>query len=142
MLLIDDHDAVVTALDILSKQVRHGGATYSGKGISTMVTDRRRRGAGYGRTLAAAAREMMRAGGADLGIFTCDPDLQPFYELAGWHRLPGAVLIGGTPDEPFPSDVLGKVVMVDFFSDRARAAAGTFTGARIELYSGTIDKLG
>jgi len=140
LLLIED-DRVVSALDVLSKRLEHAGETFSASGISAMVTDPDVRGRGFGRTLAVAAREYMAKRGADLGVFTCDPELQAFYESAGWRRLAGSVLVGGTPSRPFPSDALGKVVMAEFFTPRARAAEPTFVGARIELSPGEIDRL-
>jgi hypothetical protein len=88
-----------------------------------------------------AAREAIEASGVDLGIFTCDRPLQAFYEGAGWQLLPGTVLVGGTPESPFPSDQFDKVTMARFFSPRARDRADTFVGSRIELYPGAIDKL-
>jgi len=132
---------VVCALDILSKQIVHGGGHYEASGLSTVVTDERERGRGFGVALVARAREEIEASGADLGIFTCDIPLQEFYERAGWQLLPGAVLVGGTPAAPFPSDQFGKVTMARFFSERARRRAATFAGARIELYPGEIDLL-
>ncbi|HEX9299628.1 MAG TPA: GNAT family N-acetyltransferase, partial [Actinomycetota bacterium] len=141
VLLLDDDDGVVSALDILSKQIAHRGKAYSASGISAMVTDQGLRGHGYGRMLATAAREMMGSSGADLGIFTCDAHLQQFYEAAGWQHLPGTVLIGGTPADPFPSDQFDKVTLGCFFSAKAKDARAEFVGARIELFSGEIDKL-
>jgi hypothetical protein len=99
------------------------------------------RGRGYGGRIVRAAYETIAASGADLGIFTCDRPLGPFYESAGWTILPGAVLVGGTPDDPFPSDQWDKVTLAAFFSERARRGAGRFAGARIGLYPGTIDRL-
>ena len=83
----------------------------------------------------------MEARGADLGIFTCDSYLMRFYEGAGWKHLPGTVLIGGTPEEPFPSDQFDKVTLARFFSAKAKDAEADFVGARIELYPGEIDTL-
>lgn len=139
--LLLDGDRVVSALDILSTEIRHAGLAFAVSGISAMVTDPQARSRGHGRRLAAAARDLMRVSGVDLGVFTCDRELQPFYASAGWTPLPGSVLIGGTPVQPFPSDRLDKVVMASFFSPRAMAAASSFVGARIELYPGLIDKL-
>jgi GNAT superfamily N-acetyltransferase len=140
LLLVED-GRVLSALDVLSKQLEHAGQTFAASGISAMVTDPDARGRGHGRALAVAAREFMAANGADLGIFTCDVDLQPFYGSAGWRFLPGTVLVGGTREDPFPSDGLGKVVMADFFTPGARSAASSFVGARVELYPGAIDRL-
>ena len=85
----------------------------------------------------------MLTSGLDLGLFTCDRPLQGFYQCAGWQLLTGTVLVGGTPDAPFPSDQPGfdKVTMGDFFSAAARREHGLFLGARIGLYPGEIDRL-
>jgi aminoglycoside 2'-N-acetyltransferase I len=71
----------------------------------------------------------MAAGDLDLGLFTCDRPLQGFYERAGWHLLPGAVLVGGTRRSPFPSDQPGfdKVTMADCFSAEAHAISAPST---------------
>jgi aminoglycoside 2'-N-acetyltransferase I len=139
--LLLDGDRVVSALDILSSEIEHAGASYAASGISAMVTDPQERGRGLGRQLAEAARDLMAASGADIGIFTCDRDLRPFYASAGWTWLPGSVLVGGTLEEPFPSDRLDKDVMASFLSPRAQSAAPGFVGVRIGLYPGLIDKL-
>ena len=129
VLLVDDDDRVQSALDILSKPIEHAGASFAASGISAMVTDEHRRGEGHGRALARAALRMMREAGADLGIFTCDRQLQGFYEGAGWECLLGTVLVGGTTHEPFPSDRFDKVTMASFFSTKANAARERFVGA-------------
>jgi GNAT superfamily N-acetyltransferase len=140
MLLVEG-ETVMAALDILSKEIHHAGRRYTARGLSAVVTDHAHRGKGYGRQLVVAARTAIRESGADLGIFTCDRPLRSFYESAGWATLDGAVLIGGTPEEPFPSDRFDKVVMAAFFSDVAQRHAESFRQARIELYPGQIDKL-
>jgi aminoglycoside 2'-N-acetyltransferase I len=140
LLLVAD-GRVLAALDILSKRIEHGGESYAASGLSTVVTDEALRGHGYGRTLVAAAREAIEESGADLGLFTCDRELGAFYESAGWLIVPGAVLVGGTPDDPFPSDQWDKVTLARFFSERARAHAAEFEHARIGLYPGIIDRL-
>jgi aminoglycoside 2'-N-acetyltransferase I len=140
MLLVQD-GRVLSALDILSKGIEHAGQRYAASGLSTVVTDEALRGRGYGRILVSAAREQIEASGADLGIFTCDRPLGPFYESAGWEIVPGAVLVGGTPADPFPSDQWDKVTLAGFFSASARRGAAAFAHARIALYPGTIDRL-
>ncbi|MEU9237615.1 GNAT family N-acetyltransferase [Streptomyces subrutilus] len=142
MLLVDG-GRVLAALDILFKEIEHAGQRHAAGGLSMMVTCREARGLGLGRRLAAAARAVMIARNLDLGLFTCDRPLQAFYESAGWHLLPGTVLIGGTPHAPFPSDQPGfdKVTMADFFSAAGRHAQASFRHARIGLYPGEKDKL-
>ena len=140
MLLIDEGH-VDAALDILTKVIEHRGISYAASGISTTVTDRRLRRQGFGRSVIEAARHEMSKRGADLGIFTCDSRLRRFYESGGWSYLPGTILIGGTPESPFPSDQFDKVTMAAFFSAKARSHADGFLGARIELFPGELDKL-
>lgn len=142
MLLVDG-GAVVAALDILSKEIVHGGRRYRAAGLSTVVTRKAARGRGHGRQLVAAARAAMAEAGFDVGLFTCDRPLQAFYESAGWQPLPGTVLIGGTAEEPFPSDQPGfdKVTMAGFFSAMSKEHRLSFHHARIELHPGQIDKL-
>jgi len=140
MLLLDE-GRVVSALDILSKDIHHRREAYAASGLSSVVTDPAQRNHGFGRHLVQTACEEIGRRRADLGLFTCDPSLQRFYEKAGWRRLSGTVLIGGTPDQPLPSDRLGKITMGHFYSARASRDAQAFIGARIELYPGEIDKL-
>jgi GNAT superfamily N-acetyltransferase len=140
MLLVED-GRVRAALDVLSKPIVHRGETYAATGLSMVVTDRAVHRQGYGKRLVEAAREAMRASGADLAIFTCDTPLAPFYESAGFDLLAGTVLVGGTPADPLPSDRLDKVTLACFFTPRAQARAAGFVNARIELHSGEIDRL-
>ncbi|MGW2252123.1 GNAT family N-acetyltransferase [Kitasatospora sp. NPDC001660] len=141
--LMLDGSRVVAALDVLSKELVHAGRTYAASGLSTVVTDPACRGLGYGRRLVTAARATARERGADLGLFTCDRGLQGFYEGAGWEPLPGAVLVGGTAEEPFPSDREGfdKVTMAAFFTAHAVRHRADFPHSRVALHPGTIDKL-
>lgn len=141
MLLVDDHEVVLASLAILSKEITHDGQRYAASGLSTVVTDQAQRARGHGHRLVSAARERIAASGTDLGIFTCDRALAGFYRRAGWQILPGTVLIGGTPDDPFPSDRFDKVVVAELFTEHAREHAASFDQAHIELYPGDIDKL-
>lgn len=139
LLVVDGR--VVSALDILTKEITHGGERLLARGLSSVVTDLQLRGQGHALRLVAAAREAIAASGADLGIFTCDRPLHAFYERAGWDVQPGTVLVGGTPEEPFPSDLFDKVTMAAFFTPRARRLADSFPGRRIALHPGSIDRL-
>lgn len=143
MLLVTPEGVVAAALEILTKDIVHRGRTYRASGLSAVATDEAHRGRGHGRRLVAAARTEIAERGADLGLFTCDRELRGFYEGAGWQVLEGTVLVGGTPQEPFPSDREGfdKVTVASFFTDRAKRDAEAFRGCRIELYPGVIDRL-
>jgi aminoglycoside 2'-N-acetyltransferase I len=140
MLLVDD-GRVVATLDILSKEISHCDRLFSASGLSAVATDEESRGRGHGRALVEAAYGVVEKSGVDLGIFTCDRPLLRLYERAGWQELPGAVLVGGTPEAPLPSDRLAKVVVARFFSAKAQRHRAAFVGSRIGLYPGNIDKL-
>jgi GNAT superfamily N-acetyltransferase len=104
MLLIDDDGRVLAGLDVLSKHLEHGGERWSASGLSAVVTDPAVRGRGHGGRLVREARRHIARSGVDIGLFTCDARLSAFYERAGWEHLRGTVIIGGTPEAPFPSD--------------------------------------
>lgn len=142
---------VVASLALLYKPVRLAdGRTYRAAGLSAVVTRPDARGRGYGARLVAAARAELAADPAvDLALFSCDRRLVPFYEAAGFEVLPGTVLVGGTPEDPLATDAAGfdMAVLAAFFTadgydegrtDEVRAA---FTGIRVPLYPGTIDRL-
>ncbi|MFK0253203.1 GNAT family N-acetyltransferase [Streptomyces sp. NPDC090445] len=142
MMLLDADGTVAASLALLYKPVRHAGRTYRAAGLSAVVTRRAARGRGHGGRLVAAARAALAADPAvDVVLFSCNRPLVPFYEAAGFTRLPGAVLVGGTPEEPLATDAPGfdKEVIGDFPAGRAEAAA--FTGTRIALYPGLVDRL-
>ena len=141
LLLVGADGAVAAALDILSKEIVHEGRRYAASGLSRVVTAPDRRGRGHGRTLVSAAHAAVRDSGADLGLFTCDTPLRGFYLGAGWQHLAGTYLIGGTPEDPFPSFLFDKVTVGDFFSPLAREHAADFLGRNIRLHSGAIDRL-
>ena len=132
---------VISALDILSKEIEHGEKRFAASGLSRVVTRADARRQGYGRRLVTAARAAMADGRADLGIFTADAPLRRFYESCGWQVLPGCVLIGGTPRHPFPSDQFDKLTFGEFFTANAQRHAHTFSNARVALYPGDIDRL-
>lgn len=140
MLLIEE-GIVLSALTILSKDIEHLGNSYKASGLSTVVTAKTQRKQGHGHILVSAALAALAASDRDLAIFTCDRPLGAFYQRAGWSLLKDTVLIGGTPQEPLPSDQFDKVTLGSFFSAKAIAAATTFIGRRIELYPGLRDRL-
>jgi aminoglycoside 2'-N-acetyltransferase I len=140
MLLVDDR-VVLSALDVLGKRMVHAGQAWAVTGLSTVVTAPGRRGQGLGRTLVTAARSAMSLGGADLALFTCDRDLRGFYLSCGFDVLDGAVVVGGTVEDPLRSDTLDKVTLTCVFSDRARAQVAAFAGADLALHPGPIDRL-
>ncbi|MET9698765.1 GNAT family N-acetyltransferase [Streptomyces sp. NPDC006529] len=145
MLLLDAPGAVAAALTLLHKEIRHAGRTYRAAGLSAVVTREDVRGRGHGGRLVAAARSALALRpGPDLALFSCDRGLAAFYEAAGFRRLPGAVLVGGTPQDPLATDAPGfdKVVLADFFGPTHEAdPAAAFAGTRIGLYPGTVDRL-
>jgi len=143
MLLVDNQGVVVATLTILRKHIQHAGRPWYAAGLSAVATRKDRRGQGHGHELVVAARAAMVEMGLDLGNFTCDRLQRGFYEQAGWEELPGAVLIGGTREDPLPSDQPGfdKVTLAAFFSPSAMAHRSAFTNTHIALYSGTVDRL-
>lgn len=144
LLLLDDAGTVAAALSLLRKEIRLGGRTYRAAGLSSVVTRTARRGQGLGGRLVAAARAELAADPAvDLALFSCDRPLAPFYQAAGFAPLPGTVLVGGTPEEPLATDDPGfdKLVPAAFFTGTPARDRAAFTGVRVPLHPGSIDRL-
>ena len=130
-LLVDGQ--LASHLSVPRKTIVHRGESYKACGLSGVLTVPAFRGKGYGEWVVRAATVFMEQDGADIGLFTCDPPLRPFYERCGWTLLEGAWLVGGTCARPFPSDTLDKITFARFFSARAQVHEKDFVGAAIWL---------
>ena len=140
MLLVEG-GRVVAALDILFKPLVHRSREYQAGGLSTVVTAPDVRRQGHGLRLVRLARARMADDGIDVGVFTCDVSLAPFYERGGFELLAGTQIIGGTRSDPLSSGPLGKVALAAFFTPLAVSHRAEFLGAEIELYPGSHDRL-
>ncbi|MGW0750531.1 GNAT family N-acetyltransferase [Streptomyces sp. NPDC002587] len=144
LLLVDGDGTVAASLALLHKEIAVAGRRYRAAGLSGVVTRAALRGRGLGGRLVAAARAELAADPAvDVALFSCDRPLAPFYEAAGFARLPGTVLVGGTPAEPLATDGPGfeKEVMAAFFTDTPERDRAAFSGVRVPLYPGNTDRL-
>ncbi|MGW6706931.1 GNAT family N-acetyltransferase [Streptomyces sp. NPDC054956] len=158
VLLLDGDGRVAASLALLYKTVELAdGRAYRAAGLSGVVTREDVRGRGYGSRLVAAARASLAADPAvDLALFSCDRELVAFYGAAGFEALPGTVLVGGTPEDPLATDApaFDKTVLAAFFEGAASEEEGpandegradevraAFTGIRVPLYPGTVDRL-
>ena len=129
-------DLVVCHAAVVSKSIVHVGSQYLAFGICAMVTAPKFRRRGFGRLVFEDATKYMEQERADIGVFTCDGALQEFYECNGWSVSTKAPLIGGTKEKPFRSDELGKVTLLNMFSDRARAARKAIVSVPIQIELG------
>ncbi|MGI5449504.1 GNAT family N-acetyltransferase [Streptomyces sp. CA-243310] len=144
VLLVDGSGTVAASLALLRKEIHLPGRTWRAAGLSGVVTRPELRGRGIGGRLIAAARAELAADPTvDLALFSCDRPLGPLYEAAGFERLPGTVLVGGTPADPLATDAPGfdKTVLAAFLGPDPEPARTAFTGIRVPLYPGTIDRL-
>lgn len=133
LMLLLDGDEVASYLAIPSKTIRQAGREYKAYGLSTVLTHPTFRRQGYGHRIVTAAREFIAASDADIGAFTCDPPLVDFYVSCGWTLMEGTWLVGGTRENPFPSNELQKCTLMAFFSEKARAHRADFEGVAIYL---------
>jgi aminoglycoside 2'-N-acetyltransferase I len=132
MLLIVSSE-VVSYLAILSKEIDHAGSRYRAAGLSAVSTHPDHLRHGYAGQLVTAAREHIAAMGADIGIFTCDPPLAPFYVSHGWDVMPSTVVVGGTKDRPLRADAFEKTTLMRFFTQRAATHRSDFDNADVYL---------
>lgn len=118
---------------VLSQCVEVAGEGYLAQGLSCVACDPALQGQGLGGKVVAAATARMAASGADIGVFTCDPELLPFYRRHGWGEAPGVLLRGSLDAAAINSRDAGKHVLLRLWSARAQAHAADFGQAGIVL---------
>jgi GNAT superfamily N-acetyltransferase len=133
ILVLVERDVVLGYLAVPSTRIHLAGATYKASGLSSVLINADYRGRGYGRRLVTAARDLIADSAADIGVFTCDPPLVPFYVGCGWTLMEHASVIGGTREKPFPAASLNKRTIMGFFSVKARAHRPAFEDAALHL---------
>lgn len=134
LVLVEDGAAIAHAA-VRQREIRHRGGVYLAYGLSEVVSPCRRR-QGLGLQVIRAAAACIEGQRPDVSLFTCRPELTPFYAKGGWEPLPGTCLVGGTREAPFRSDSLGLAVMARFYSEKAARRRGDFAGADIWLEIG------
>jgi aminoglycoside 2'-N-acetyltransferase I len=115
-------DLLISYAGVVWKHLDHAGEVYKTFGLSGVFTYPAFRRQGYGRRVVDAGTAYIQRAEPDIGLFTCAPRLIPFYAAGGWEWVPNAVLLGGPPGNPEPSD---EETMMRFFSEqgvRGRAA--------------------
>lgn len=139
VLLMDDGQVISHAV-VLRKSIEHCEEYYLAYGLGSVVTKGSYRNKGYGHRIVRGATQYIREQNADIGVFTCDPHLQKLYTSAGWEVAMNSPLVGGTTVKPFRSDKLGKITLIQLFSDRAKASRSKIISApmNIELGEGKL----
>jgi GNAT superfamily N-acetyltransferase len=135
ILLMDDGQVISHAV-VLRKSIKHCEEYYLAFGLGSVVTKRSYRHKGYGHRIVQSATQYIREQNADIGVFTCDPQLQNFYANAGWQVSMNSPLVGGTIEKPFRSDKLGKITLIQLFSDRVKASRSKIASAPIIIELG------
>ena len=115
-----ENDNVISHALISRTQIYISNRCYTAFGLGSMVTKQQFRRKGYGRILFKNVTEYMNNEKADIGIFTCDPELISFYNCIGWDITKSSPLIGGSIEKPFPSTQINKVTLIQLFSDAAK----------------------
>jgi GNAT superfamily N-acetyltransferase len=119
---------------VVRTTARIDGDAWAVAGLSCVATDPEWRRRGLGTTTVAAATRAIERSGADLGVFTCDPELAGFYARAGgWPTAPAATLLGSREPGALSSAALGKVVLMRLLSERARQQPARLERAAIDL---------
>ena len=117
------NEALAGYAAVLKKDIVHHGCSFRIAGLScvAVVPEFRRMGAGR-KLVSAAGRWLAGQPDVDLGIFTCRPELAPFYNRAdGWEAAPDVVLVGNSEPGALSSSALNVTVLMRLFSAKAWA---------------------
>lgn len=127
-------DRVISYAGVVHIPIQHADQGFLVAGLSCVATDPAYQRRGLGARVVAAATQAILDSTADLGLFTCDPPLVPFYTRAGgWSPASDVVLIGSRYPGALTSLLLQKAVLLRLVSERARRAAPHFARATIDL---------
>jgi GNAT superfamily N-acetyltransferase len=127
-------EAVASYAGVVFKDIQHGGQRFSIAGLACVATDPALQRQWLGRRVVAAATRQLAQSGVDLGVFTCAPQLAPFYAAAGaWPVAPDVTLIGSAAAGALSSTALGVVVLLRLYSPRAHAASDTLLHGTLDL---------
>ena len=134
VMLVNKDGRILSYAAILSKKISHEGNSYQIAGLSCVATQQNQRSLGYGKKVVEVATQLIIENNAiDVGLFTCDHNIVPFYSKCGWSTLNDSYLIGGTREKPFPSNEHGKTTLIRFLSDKAKKNAKDFSKSPIYL---------
>ena len=121
---------------IRKQSFSHKGTSYLAYGISEMVTHPAYQKQGLGTQLLQKVATFIEGQKPDICIFTCRPELIPFYKKGGFWFCEKLFLVGGTPENPFPSQELGLCTMLRLYSKRAIINKAGFAQGEIFLNLG------
>lgn len=109
---------------VLQTEIIKAGNPFFIGGLSCVCTDPDYQKRGIGKKVVQTATHWMRAQkNIDFGVFTCDPSLCAFYdEAGGWALYPDVCLIESHRPDALRSDKLGVAVMMQLFSQKAKAS--------------------
>ncbi|MGE6541379.1 GNAT family N-acetyltransferase [Bacillus luti] len=126
---------LVSYAGVVRKTIDHNGQTFNIAGLSCVATNPDYHGKGLGlQTVAAATEWIEKQNDIDFGIFTCKPDLAPFYNRAGsWSVIPDVVLIGREGENTLSSKSLEVAVLMRFFSKKANSHKSILRHTTINL---------
>ncbi|MBO0881774.1 MAG: GNAT family N-acetyltransferase [Mycobacterium sp.] len=124
-LLYVANDLVVSHVEIVRRQIDHGGATfaaYAPTGVLTFPTFRRE---GWAGALVRKAVDRIEASDADLGLICCAPENVDFYvRNSGWKLIPGARILAG--ETRAAAEQTGQSLVAEFLTEKARRCRDTF----------------
>lgn len=118
---------------ILNKTINIAGQAYQVSGLSCVSSHPQYRGQGYAGQVVAQATRWIEENHADLGLFTCDPELASFYRRYGWRVADNIELIGNDKPNAISSLREGKLVQIKILSERAHISAQNFRATTINL---------
>ncbi|GEK29593.1 GNAT family N-acetyltransferase [Furfurilactobacillus siliginis] len=136
LVMYDDDGKLVGSVKMPSTTIFLNQQRYHVTGLSEVMIDPAYRHKGFGISLIMTAYALIQHDDADFTIFTCTPDLVPFYEQGGWQSSPQTVLIGGSAADPIASDKIGTVAMMSFFTPAAMDNQAEIEKSTIQLNVG------
>ncbi|MFN8076212.1 MAG: GNAT family N-acetyltransferase [Kineosporiaceae bacterium] len=122
------HEVLLAHAALIRAPVLHDGVELAVAGLGCVFTMPPYRSAGHAGTVLREVGRLIDAGGADLGMLFCDPELAAFYERFGWTPCSGGTLEGN-------GQAVRELRMIRPVSARATALAASLTTSTVRVGS-------
>jgi len=121
--ILVENGILISHTMVVWKYLEHASETYKTYGLTGVFTYPGLRRQGCGRQIVDAGTIYIRESDADIGMFHCNPDLEPFYSRSGWIPMRNSTTLIGPKDSPIVSD---ELMMMLFLSEKGKRGRSTF----------------
>lgn len=126
-IVLEEAGILVSYATVVNKTIDHAGQRFRTAGVSAVFTYPAWRKQGYGHRLMELVTDHIRAGGYDIAMLFCEPEIAALYTKHGWLAMQSPTLSGdvaspnSSADDEYP-----ETRLMLFLSEHGQAHQATF----------------